>query len=223
MSNCFRIFFRTRDNDLNKILKIKYFNILKKNIEFIKSLNYFKNKILKNIFFKLKINLKNINRFELIENQNINFLKYIRMFHLKLKISKYFIFWSKYLLYCNIKLICFSLKEFDNSINFIFNESLENNRGISIFFKLFNLKKENNSLKKSIETINDSNLCIICCENQRDILFKPCNHFCLCRICNNKLIEFNKNNNEQKDKLSKCPICRKNVNNILDVSSRIIS
>lgn len=225
MSQCLPFIFNQKINDENKILKIKYFNILKENTKLFISLNNLKKIILKNFFIKLKINLKNIRRFDLIQNQNIYFLKYIKKFNLKLKINKYFIFWSKYVLYNNTKLICKSLIEFDKSINFISNHSIENNIGFSNFFKIHNLKKENDVLKKSIETINESKLCIICFENERDILFKPCNHFCICKNCNEILIKFsnsNKNNND-KNNSCKCPICRKKINNIVDVSSRIIS
>lgn len=225
MSQCLAFLFDQKNNDENKILKIKYFNILKENTELLISLNYLKKNILKNIFIKWKINLKNIRRFDLIQNQNIYFLKYIKKFNIKLKINKYFIFWSKYVLYNNTKLICKSLTELDNSINLIFNDSIENNIGFSNFFKIHNLKKENIILKKSIETINESKLCIICFENERDILFKPCNHFCICKKCNKTLINFSDKNNNDKNKNNscKCPICRKKIKNIVDVSSRIIS
>ena len=54
------------------------------------------------------------------------------------------------------------------------------------------LKKENDTLKKELEIMksssnNNSNdddvSCIICYDNKRDVLFKPCNHICLCDIC----------------------------------------
>ena len=43
--------------------------------------------------------------------------------------------------------------------------------------------------------------CSVCLDQPREILFLPCNHFCVCKECRAIL---KKGNN-------KCPICRKNV------------
>jgi len=48
--------------------------------------------------------------------------------------------------------------------------------------------------------INTNILCITCDTNQRDILFGPCNHLCICSSCNiNSIIN--------------CPICRSHIIN----------
>jgi seryl-tRNA synthetase len=47
---------------------------------------------------------------------------------------------------------------------------------------------QNNSLKQMItsENIIDSITCVICNDNQRNVLFKPCNHLVICDTCSGK-------------------------------------
>ena len=49
------------------------------------------------------------------------------------------------------------------------------------------LKKENNELKEDIKNLrlnnSDDMSCVICLDNKRNVLFKPCNHICICDIC----------------------------------------
>lgn len=44
---------------------------------------------------------------------------------------------------------------------------------------------------------HDSTLCIICMYNFKDIIYFPCRHIVVCRICNLRIV--------------KCPICRTNI------------
>jgi len=52
-----------------------------------------------------------------------------------------------------------------------------------------NLKKQNTELKDEIHDLrlnrnNDEDIsCVICFENKRNVLFKPCNHICICDTC----------------------------------------
>ena len=47
---------------------------------------------------------------------------------------------------------------------------------------------QNNSLKQMItsENIIDSITCVICNDNRRNVLFKPCNHLVICDTCSGK-------------------------------------
>tara|TARA_A100001015_G_scaffold187633_1_gene208985 strand:+ start:2978 stop:3475 length:498 start_codon:yes stop_codon:yes gene_type:complete len=49
------------------------------------------------------------------------------------------------------------------------------------------LKKENNDLKDEIKNLRHNNSddmsCVICLDNKRNVLFKPCNHICICDTC----------------------------------------
>jgi len=73
-------------------------------------------------------------------------------------------------------------------------------------------KTNNNNLKKEISpfvqkdssALNSSkNLCDICFEQSKQILFQPCNHISCCKNCSQDL--------------STCPICRKNIQTKLSV------
>jgi hypothetical protein len=44
--------------------------------------------------------------------------------------------------------------------------------------------------------------CIVCLENNKEIVFDPCGHFYTCSSCSNQL--------------TKCPYCRKNITNKID-------
>jgi hypothetical protein len=49
-----------------------------------------------------------------------------------------------------------------------------------------NLKHENEKLQNIInksEKKTDSTLCLLCFENERNVLFRPCNHLVICDTC----------------------------------------
>jgi len=71
-----------------------------------------------------------------------------------------------------------------------------------IINKILKLETENNKLK-NINNSLSKYTCIICFENEKNILLQPCNHLCYCNNC------FNKYNL----KLTNCPVCRSNINN----------
>ena len=62
-----------------------------------------------------------------------------------------------------------------------------------------------NAVLESSQTL----LCIICCENPRDILLQPCNHIKLCSICYTNISETAMKNNSK----ILCPYCREIVQN----------
>ena len=61
---------------------------------------------------------------------------------------------------------------------------------------IIKLKEETNKNKDSEGYGEDGNICPICLENKRDIIFYPCKHR-FCKKCTNIIMEN-----------SKCPICR---------------
>ena len=50
-----------------------------------------------------------------------------------------------------------------------------------------NLKRENEKLQNIINNSDikkaDSTLCVLCFENERNVLFRPCNHLVICDTC----------------------------------------
>lgn len=84
---------------------------------------------------------------------------------------------------------------------------------------LFQLNIDKRSLRPSYkrfmrrklqqELMNDSGLCVICCNDKKNIVMLPCRHLCICVTCSKKLWD---NTQHQS-----CPICRKQVNNLLEV------
>lgn len=61
--------------------------------------------------------------------------------------------------------------------------------------------KIRDNIEKRIKNVDPEGLCIICCENQRSIIFNPCLHLCVCSTCSPKL------------KSNKCPVCRDDIQN----------
>ncbi|CAF1248746.1 unnamed protein product [Rotaria sp. Silwood1] len=59
------------------------------------------------------------------------------------------------------------------------------------------------------ELTNDSCLCVICCNDRKNIVLLPCRHLCVCVTCSKQLW-----NNTQKQT---CPICRSQVDNRLEI------
>ena len=68
-------------------------------------------------------------------------------------------------------------------------------------------KKWKEAKNKTINFVNnqDKLICVVCLENQKQILFNSCKHVCVCEQC---LIEIIHANN-------KCPICKRKKNNFL--------
>ena len=53
-------------------------------------------------------------------------------------------------------------------------------------------------LTADLEREREKKLCVVCLDNKRELLLRPCNHFCLCSNCL-RLID------------NKCPVCRGNI------------
>ena len=79
--------------------------------------------------------------------------------------------------------------------------------------KIYELKTTNNNKETQteidivipIESMTNNIKCLICMDNQIDILIEPCNHFCTCNQCYNKI-----------DKKI-CPCCKSEITNIRQV------
>ena len=55
------------------------------------------------------------------------------------------------------------------------------------------------------ETEDESKTCCVCMSNQKRCSIQPCGHYCLCIGCANQYIQ---------DKLTSCPVCRKEIDRI---------
>ena len=64
--------------------------------------------------------------------------------------------------------------------------------------KVRQLISERDGLKVRQAKKDGSGECIVCMKNKRQLLFRPCNHFCVCNDCSDALC-------------GKCPICRKPI------------
>ena len=83
----------------------------------------------------------------------------------------------------------------------------------SKYFKIENIiEKQNNTIKtqnakkNQINETRDLNVCIICMEFQRNIMFKPCHHLICCQKCANE--------NEK----NVCPLCGKEIIDRIDIN-----
>ena len=84
----------------------------------------------------------------------------------------------------------------------------------SKYFKIENIiEKQKNTLKtqdekkKKINEIRELNVCIICMEFQRNIMFSPCNHLICCEKCANESVK------------DECPECKKKIEDKIDINS----
>jgi hypothetical protein len=74
-----------------------------------------------------------------------------------------------------------------------------------------NEKKENEESKKGEEANvknQEKKECVICMENEPEVVFGPCGHKCICEQC------YDQNNTPGKP-FKNCPICRKTIDNII--------
>ena len=55
------------------------------------------------------------------------------------------------------------------------------------------LRQQLSKLNSELSQEKDKNLCVVCLDNRRELLLKPCNHYCLCTDC--------------MPTLRKCPVC----------------
>ncbi|RMX67494.1 hypothetical protein DD238_001270 [Peronospora effusa] len=62
-------------------------------------------------------------------------------------------------------------------------------------------------LDRQVEEQNELKLCVICLSNEKSILCLPCRHLCLCKTC------------AYRQEVTKCPICRLEIEEMLAVYS----
>ena len=58
--------------------------------------------------------------------------------------------------------------------------------------------------KNNTNLTDDDRQCIICYDNQKSVMIRPCNHVCLCEVCSRNIRGLN----------GKCPMCRKDIRGI---------
>ena len=63
---------------------------------------------------------------------------------------------------------------------------------------ILKLNKEKENIKKE-----EKRICVVCMERESILIFVPCDHRCVCKICYNNEIQT-------------CPVCRKTITNVLD-------
>lgn len=71
---------------------------------------------------------------------------------------------------------------------------------------------DKNAKSKDQESSEDENICVICYESDRDIVCLPCQHMCMCSLCEQILRK-----EKQMDRPFLCPICRGEINSILKI------
>lgn len=63
------------------------------------------------------------------------------------------------------------------------------------------------SIRRQLQAEKESKLCVICSDNERNVVLLPCRHFSFCRNCVETAYKYNKY----------CPICRTGIDNIVHV------
>ena len=76
----------------------------------------------------------------------------------------------------------------------------------SIIEKQKNTLKSQEEKKKKISEIRELNVCIICMEFQRNIMFTPCYHLSCCEKCAETVVK------------DECPECKKKIEDKIDVN-----
>jgi hypothetical protein len=61
--------------------------------------------------------------------------------------------------------------------------------------------------KEDIETENENERCVSCLSNKKCVLYSPCNHMVCCNECSRTIISAT----------NKCPICRRNIKQMVNV------
>ena len=82
-----------------------------------------------------------------------------------------------------------------NHLDYYQLKSLESK--ILLSLSLIKNEKDKIYLKKTKGSMLGKKSCIICYENEMNILFKPCNHLCVCNNCSSKV--------------DSCPMCRTKI------------
>lgn len=55
--------------------------------------------------------------------------------------------------------------------------------------------------KIKMDKIYETEECVICMENDNEVVMYPCGHFCMCKSCSDQIIKTT----------NKCPLCRKQI------------
>ena len=59
------------------------------------------------------------------------------------------------------------------------------------------LRRQLHEANEQLSAERDKSLCAICLDKERDVIVKPCNHYCLCGSCSREV--------------SECPMCKKRI------------
>lgn len=64
------------------------------------------------------------------------------------------------------------------------------------------------SPREGDNTLDYTQLCVICKDRQKCVLLLPCKHLCVCEECADKLL---------LTSMKQCPLCRKFISNLISV------
>ena len=65
------------------------------------------------------------------------------------------------------------------------------------------LQQDKKMLQREIRMVNDDRLCCVCQDAEKDVLFLPCKHICVCGGCRSKLVP------------GRCPVCKQDIRSYL--------
>ena len=66
-------------------------------------------------------------------------------------------------------------------------------------------------LKRELENEKDRKKCVICTENQKDVLLLPCRHMCMCVDCAHHFVA------QKPARRRICPLCRSPINSVMNI------
>ena len=82
-------------------------------------------------------------------------------------------------------------------------------------FQMVNIEEEQRSVNDEFELLklpadhSKNNMCVICLDKERDSIFYPCGHECVCQPCGKQFMD--------KAAQKMCPICRNRIKDIIKV------
>ena len=72
-------------------------------------------------------------------------------------------------------------------------------------YKAYQRQKEAEERAEQVLNLDNAWQCVVCEDNEKTVVYLPCNHLAVCRKCD---AEMSKMNLEHADDTEPCPICR---------------
>lgn len=86
----------------------------------------------------------------------------------------------------------------DNNLQELYTDSLK--RITELMSESELIQRRLHQAIKELSQEHDKSLCIVCQDMKREVIVKPCNHYCLCQDCSSAL--------------RKCPMCKSGIRNV---------